>query len=295
MSQRRQPISRFIVRKDRSITMNNRLESQVHPVGRFTHDRSRRSPGPRARPCLAGLIILALLLTGCGASSAPPTSAAPTAPAADMTSTLPAVVIGTTDPTVTLAPTPLPTSTLAVTPTPTTASTATASVTPTATPRLDQLAPTLDSPANNSAASGRTTFRWLWNGPALAANQGFEVRIWKERQADHFGAAEPVRTTSAVIDLNQAAGVRQGGVGTYLWTVAVVQLNPYKRIGKEATPRALRIGGMPPTPSRSAAPVIGPGAAQRFAGAVGILSGSLLVGWLYLSGAFEAWLRRRRP
>jgi len=276
--------------------MNNRLESQVHPGGRCTRCCAWQSPNRRARPFL-GAVILTLLLTACRTPSAPPTATAPAAPAADVTTmpTLPAVVIGTTDPTVTLAPTPLPTSTLAVTPTPTTASAATASVTPTATPRLDQLAPTLDSPANNSAASGRTTFRWSWNGPALAANQGFEVRVWKDGQADHFGAAEPVRTTSALIDLNQAAGVRQGGAGTYLWTVAVVQLNPYKRIGKEATPRALRIGGAPPTPSRSAAPVIGPGAAQRFAGAVGILSGSLLVGWLYLSGAFETWLRRRRP
>lgn len=275
--------------------MNHRLGHQVHCHRRSTHDRSRRSPGPRARLCLGAILILALLLTGCGAASAPPTSAAPTAPAADMTSTLPAVVIGTTNPTVTLAPLPLPTSTLAVTPTPTMASSATASVTPTSTPRLDQVAPALDSPANNSAASGRTAFRWTWNGPALTNNQGFEVRIWKDGQADHFGAADPVRTTSAAIDLNQAAGVRQGGAGTYLWTVAVVQLNPYKRIGKEAAPRALRIGGLPATPSRSAAPLIGPGAAQRFAGAVGLLSGSLLVGWLYLSGAYEAWLRRRRP
>jgi len=276
--------------------MNNRLESQVHPGGRCTRCCAWQSPNRRARPFL-GAVILTLLLTACRTPSAPPTATAPAAPAADVTTmpTLPAVVIGTTDPTVTLAPTPLPTSTLALTPTPTTASTATASVTPTATPRLDQLAPTLDSPANNSAASGRTTFRWSWNGPALAANQGFEVRVWKDGQADHFGAAEPVRTTSALIDLNQAAGVRQGGAGTYLWTVAVVQLNPYKRIGKEATPRSLRIGGAPPTPSRSAAPLIGPGAAQRFAGAVGLLSGSLLVGWLYLSGAFETWLRRRRP
>ena len=262
--------------------MNNRLESQVHPGGRRIRSCAWQSSSRRARPFL-GSIILALLLTACRTPSAPPTLTAPAAPAAGMTPTptLPAVLMGTTDPTVTLAPTPLPTSTLAVT--------------PTATPRLDQLAPTLDSPANNSAASGRTTFRWSWNGPMLAANQGFEVRVWKESQADHFGAAEPVRTTSAVIDLNQAAGVRQGGAGNYLWTVAVVQLNPYKRIGKEATPRALRIGGMPPTPSRSAAPVLGPGAAQRFAGTVGILSASLLVGWLYLSGALEAWLRRRCP
>ena len=265
--------------------MNNRLGNLVHRHGRYNRYCDGQSPGRRARLWLGAIIILILLLTGCRTSSAPPTSTAPTAPVADVTPTptLPAVVIGTTNPTVTLAPTPLPTSTLAVTPT------------LTSTPRLDQVAPTLTSPANNISASGRTTFRWTWDGPVLTNNQGFEVRIWKESQADHFGADKPVRTTSVTIDLNQAAGVRQGGAGNYLWTVAVVQLNPYKRIGKEATPRTLRIGGVPPTPSRSAAPLIGPGAAQRFARALGILSGSLLVGWLYLSGALAAWLRRRRP
>ena len=105
--------------------MNNRLENQVHPRGRYTRSCAWQSPSRRARPFL-GAFILALLLTACRAPSAPPTSAPP---AADMTPmpTLPAVVIGETDPTVTLAPTPLPTSTLAVTPT------------QTSTPRLDQV------------------------------------------------------------------------------------------------------------------------------------------------------------
>lgn len=256
------------------------------------HPRGHNPPGSgrRALPCLGSLIILALFLSGCRTPGASPTQAATAAPATTPTPTLAAVVSGVVNPTVTLAPAPLPTSTLAAVPT----ATITATVSPT--PRLDQVVPTLQSPANNSSANGRATFRWAWNGPTLAANQGFEVRIWKEGQADHFGAAEPVRVTSALIDLNQAAGVRQGGVGTYLWTVAVVQLSPYKRIGKEASPRTLHIGGVPPTPSRSAAPLLGPDGWQRFAGVIGILSGSLLVGWLYLSGAFEAWLRRgRRP
>lgn len=75
----------------------------------------------------------------------------------------------------------------------------------------------------------------------MTENQGFEVRLWKEEQPDHFGAAEPVNGTSIVIDVSAAYGVAQGGSGTYFWTVAVVQRNPYQRIGQEAAPRRLLI------------------------------------------------------
>ena len=243
------------------------------------------------RSCLVTIIALTLLLTGCRAPAAAPTAVPPTAPPTGPSSapTLPPIVIGTVNPTGTLVTTRLPTSTLAPTRTPTPV------LPPTTTPTSASIhVPQLESPATGSQASGRTTFRWSWNGPALTSNQGFEVRVWKEGQADHFGAAEPVRTTSVTVDLNQTAGVRQGGAGAYLWTVAVVQLNPYKRIGKEAPPRTLTIGGVPPTPSRSAAPLIAPDTLQRFAAAGGILSGSLLLAWLYLGGGLEAWLRRGR-
>ena len=256
---------------------------QSRQRGRYSRFCDWQSPGRRARSCFGAILLLTLLLTGCRAPAAAPTSVPPTAPPTgpSSTPTLPPIVIGTVNPTVTLVAPRLPTSTLAPTRTPT----------PTSAPAR---APVLESPANGSQASGRTTFRWSWNGPALTSNQGFEVRVWKDGQADHFGAAEPVRTTSVTVDLNQAAGVRQGGAGVYLWTVAVVQLSPYKRIGKEASPRTLTIGGVPPTPSRSAAPLIGPDTLQRFAAAGGILSGSLLLAWLYLGGGLEAWLRRAR-
>lgn len=242
------------------------------------------STQPRiARGCLVTIITLTLLLTGCGTRADAPTPTPDTAPppAASPSPTLPPIVIGTVNPTVTLVAPPQPTSTLAPTRTPT----------PTSAPLQ---VPVLESPASGSSASGRVTFRWSWNGPALTSNQGFDLRIWKEGQADHFSATEPVRTTSVTVDLNQTAGVRQGGGGDYLWTVAVVQVSPYKRIGKEAPPRTLTIGGVPPTPSRSAAPLIAPDTLQRFAAAGGILSGSLLLAWLYLGGGLEAWLRRAR-
>lgn len=106
-------------------------------------------------------------------------------------------------------------------------------------------APVLVAPAANATVSGVTTFFWQWSGPALAPDQAFEVRLWKEGQADHYGAAEPVRTTSATFDVAGAYGVQRGGSGRYLWTVAVVQINPYQRTGQEASPRAVtvQVGG----------------------------------------------------
>ena len=102
-------------------------------------------------------------------------------------------------------------------------------------------APELVGPQDGITAEGGILFTWKWTGPVLAANQGFEVRIWKQGQPDHYGAAEPVRTTNANIDVRGAYGVRTGGSGDFFWTVAIVQLNPYQRIGPEAPPRRLVI------------------------------------------------------
>ncbi len=108
-------------------------------------------------------------------------------------------------------------------------------------------APALLTPAADLTASGATTFAWRWDGPALATNQAFEVRLWKEDQPDHYGAAEPVNGTSAIINVREAYGVQRGGNGRYFWTVAVVQRSPYQRIGPEADPRpiAVNVGSLP--------------------------------------------------
>jgi len=100
-------------------------------------------------------------------------------------------------------------------------------------------APVLVSPDEGITVSRQATFIWSWTGPNLTENQGFEVRIWKEGQPDHYGAAAAVHTTSVTINIRGAYGVSRGGSGKYLWTVAVVQIEPYKRIGPEATPRTL--------------------------------------------------------
>ncbi len=124
---------------------------------------------------------------------------------------------------------------------------------PTATPVGVNAAPILRAPANNTDASGLVTFSWDWLGPPLTPDQGFEVRIWRADQPDHYGAAAPVRNNSTTIDLTGAYGVQQGGSGLYFWTVAVVGLNPYQRIGPEAAARQLMIelagGGPTPAPT----------------------------------------------
>ena len=133
--------------------------------------------------------------------------------------------------TVFMTPTPEPTNTPIPTRTPT----------PTFTPTYP--APMLNSPEDGLTAQARTTFTWNWSGPPLTANQGFEVRLWKEGQPDHPGIAAPVRTTSLVVNFSEAHGT-----GRHFWTVAVVQISPYKRIAAEAPPRTLIIADVPPAP-----------------------------------------------
>jgi hypothetical protein len=105
-------------------------------------------------------------------------------------------------------------------------------------------APRLATPPDGELATANqsVTFTWDWDGRP-GANQGFEVRIWREGAADHPGAG-PVLTQSSggrwqqAIQVAGAEGVK-GQDGAYLWTVALVQASPYRRIGPEGTPRRL--------------------------------------------------------
>lgn len=136
----------------------------------------------------------------------------------------------------------------------------------------------------------------------MAPDEAFEVRLWKEGQADHYGAAEPVRTTSATFNVAGAYGVQLGGGGHHLWTVAVVRINPYQRTGQEAPARVVmvQIGGgggdngggattrgasLPntPTPSQTA----GVGGVLGFGA---LLGGWLLSMWLITNDARQNWL-----
>lgn len=123
---------------------------------------------------------------------------------------------------------------------------------PTATPFHLLPPPILSEPVADFGVTGSqtVTFAWTWSGPVLGADQGFEIRVWKDGQPDHYGAADPVNEMSLSINLQGAYGVQQGGSGEYYWTVAVVRKNPYERIGIEAPARPLNYssGNSEPTP-----------------------------------------------
>jgi len=93
------------------------------------------------------------------------------------------------------------------------------------------------------------TFSWRWAGQ-LAANQGFEVRLWRQGDAAHYGAADArdvaknLQTLgggryAVALRLDTAYAVTLGGAGDYLWSVAVVELNPYRAAGPESAPRTV--------------------------------------------------------
>jgi serine/threonine protein phosphatase PrpC len=108
-----------------------------------------------------------------------------------------------------------------------------------------------DPPEGASALQGiGATFKWGWRGE-LAEGWGFEVRIWQEGDPDHFGAFDARELTqylahqpdgiyAVTLLVEGAYSVHLHGGGDYYWTVAVVQLEPYARIGPEALPRKLR-------------------------------------------------------
>jgi hypothetical protein len=178
-----------------------------------------------------------------------------TPPATDMTPTATDTLTFTPVLTATPVKTATPTATAVQTPTftatPTHTRTPQKTATPTRTPGRNGSirAPVLISPLPGTTVKigSNVEFVWRFDGQ-LAANQGFEIRVWKEGQPAHYGAASPVRTTSAVLDLSGAYGVQLGGGGRHLWTVAVVQIEPYQALGPEAPPQTIEIEGAPPTP-----------------------------------------------
>jgi hypothetical protein len=174
-------------------------------------------------------------------------------------------------PTDTLAPPPSTNTPLSLTDTPTAASilatpTSTTTHTPTSTPT--KVATTKAPTATNTPALpigqftlikpvapdnisyGPTVFEWRWDGP-IGADQGFEVRVWREGEppAGVHNAVEDNKNGKVValgnntyrltVDIRDAYGV-QGRSGEYLWTVLLVQISPdYKDLGIQAVPGSL--------------------------------------------------------
>jgi hypothetical protein len=177
------------------------------------------------------------------------TEAVPTSTPLVVEKTVAVVFTSTALPTATpvVSATALPRSTVTPRPTATAAkpakTAATASPRPQPTRASGSPAPALLDPPEGASASGMTRFSWSWSGPALEPTQGFEVRMWREGQPEHYGAAAPVANTAADIDVSGTYAVQQGGSGNYFWTVALVQRDPYKRLGPEAPPRVIQVSG----------------------------------------------------
>ena len=102
--------------------------------------------------------------------------------------------------------------------------------------------PVLIAPQEAADVTGETHFAWDYAGQ-LGPGQAFEVRIWKDGESDHLGAAAPTTAQELRINVDEAAGVKgkNQAAGDYWWTVAVVRTIPtYQKIGNEAPPRRFK-------------------------------------------------------
>ena len=119
---------------------------------------------------------------------------------------------------------------------------------------INNTVPELVEPTDNANISQDVyTFVWRWDGAALTDNQAFEVRIWREGEP-HYGAFD-ARETSKYLEqrdtgnalsfsVSSAFSVQQNGNGEYLWSVAVVQLEPYQLVVESASrPLIINVGG----------------------------------------------------
>ena len=106
-------------------------------------------------------------------------------------------------------------------------------------------------PKPGTAINGEGIVRWRWAGTP-AANQSFEILLWHTLDADQPGAADANSTTpertkvsngeyAYQFNLHTAASVRRHGEGEYTVAVALVEINPYRRIGLVSAPVGIRV------------------------------------------------------
>ena len=151
--------------------------------------------------------------------------------------------------------TPTPTRTLTPTPTAVGSATPTPTLKPLSpTPSATYPAPTLLTPSAGAQLFGQQRFAWQWDGPALGANQAFDLRIWsqQEQQAGRprRGAVPPTRDTEAEVALQFVPAIKDYGVGDYYWTVVVVETAsgaPPRVVGTWGEERKFSYGSGTPT------------------------------------------------
>lgn len=141
-------------------------------------------------------------------------------------------------PTASLAPTLPPPSTVTPRPTRPAQPTGTRRVA-TATGPSDP-APSLYCPTSGEPLTGRILF-W-WYHPGLGPGRAFQVLIWKEGDQAHNGAASFTTQQEQLISLEYVPQIRDGGVGTYYWTVVVVNEETGQRLVEAPSRRFEYVG-----------------------------------------------------
>ena len=97
---------------------------------------------------------------------------------------------------------------------------------------IESPASSLLAPAATDQLTGRARFGWQWNGPSLADNQAFELRIWSQEEEDAGGepqgAISPTKRAEAEVDLEGVPTVKEHGPGVYYWAVVVVDTSTHQ-------------------------------------------------------------------
>lgn len=150
-------------------------------------------------------------------------------------------------------------------------------------PRLtaELAAPLLLDPIPNETIYARpdtlfpADFRWQWDG-TLPPNTTFEVRIWRDGLDPVSLGAYDVRDVKVISTIAEEETERERGTQnliyyegdgiyrlplnpasseavdyrhqTYVWSVGVVQIEPYQRLSPEPAPRPINIMIVDPTP-----------------------------------------------
>jgi hypothetical protein len=229
------------------------------PEERATESAETSAPAPKATPTPSPTPLPTMT------PAPPPTATATPSPTPKSTQVPP-----TATRTPTSTPTPTPTKTASPTATATTAPTstpvsptpkprATKPPKPTKTPLVTWPAPTLVKPIPEDSLILKARFEWQWDGPRLADDLFFDLRIWSEREdkagAEPRGAVELTKETAVDITLEFVPAIRDGGEVLYYWTVVVVRkADPPVIVGEWGEKRWFKYYEATPTPTPTKEP-----------------------------------------
>jgi hypothetical protein len=113
-------------------------------------------------------------------------------------------------------------------------------------------------PIPEASLVGEGHFEWQWEGPPLAKDLFFDLRIWAEREekagVEPRGAVELTKKTEADVTLRFVPAM-EFGEGLYYWTVVVVRKAPSPQIvGEWGEKRWFKYYEPTPTPTPTEEP-----------------------------------------